>query len=78
MAITAGTTAQGHSDECGIRIEQKMLEDITGGTVRLEEAIRRKRARPDDEGSRPDVAMEAAARIPFVLFNMVVPVRRGR
>ena len=26
MAITAGTTAQGHSDECRARIEQKMLE----------------------------------------------------
>ena len=33
--------------------------------MRLEEAIRRKRARPDDEGGRPDVAMEVAARHPF-------------
>ena len=79
MAITAGTTAQGHSDECWARIEQKMLEDVTReGAVRLEGAIRRKRARPDDESGRADVAMEMAARIQFVLFNMVVPVRRGR
>ena len=36
MAITAGTTAQGHSDECRARIEQKMLEDVTGeGAMRL-------------------------------------------
>ena len=78
MAITAGTTAQGHSDECRARIEQKMLEGVTGaGAMRLEEAIRRKRARPDDESGRADVAMEVAARNPFVLFNMVVPVRRG-
>ena len=62
MAITAGTTAQGHSDECRARIEQKMLEDVTGeGAMRLEEAIRRKRARPDDESGRADVAMEVAA-----------------
>ena len=63
MAITAGTTAQGHSDECRARIEQKMLEDVAGeGAMRLEEAIRRKRARPDDESGRADVAMEMAAR----------------
>ena len=63
MAITAGTTALGHSDECQARIEQKTLEDITGeGAMRLQETIRRKRARPDDEGGRPDVAMEVAAR----------------
>ena len=62
MAITAGTTAQGHSDECRARIEQKMLEDVTGeGAIRLEEAIRRKRARPDDESG----AMEVAARNPI-------------
>ena len=80
MANTAGTTAQGHSDECRARTEQKMLEDVTGeGAMRLEEAIRRRRARPDDESGRADVAMETAAkRNPFVLFNMVVPVRRGR
>ena len=72
MAITAGTTAQGHSDECRARIEQKMLEDTTGeGAIRHEEAIRRKRARPDDEGGRPDVEMEGAARPP------VRPVRYG-
>ena len=66
MAITAGTTALGHSDECWARIEQKMLEDVTGeGAMRLEEAIRRKRARPDDESSRADVAMELAARNPM-------------
>ena len=71
-ATTAGTTAQGHSDECRARIEQKMLEDTTGeGEIRLEEAIRRKRARPDDEGGRPDVEMEGAARPP------VRPVRYG-
>ena len=70
MAITAGTTAQGHSDECRARIEQKMLEDVTGeGAMRLEEATRRKRARPDDESGRADVAMEVAARY---------PIRRGR
>ena len=45
-------------------IEQKMLEDVTGeGAMRLEEAIRRKRARLDDESGRADVAMETAARI---------------
>ena len=27
LAITAGTTAQGHPDECWARIEQKMLVD---------------------------------------------------
>ena len=59
MAITAGTTAQGHSDECRARIEQKMLEDVTGeGAMRPEEAIRRKRARHDDESGRADVAMQ--------------------
>ena len=42
MFITAGTTAQAHSDECRARIEQKMLEDVTGeGAMHLEEAIRR-------------------------------------
>ena len=72
MAITAGMTAQGHSDECRSRIEQKTLEDITGeGALPLEEAIRRKRARPDDESGRPDVAMEVAAR------NPIRPVREG-
>ena len=76
-AITAGTTAQGHSDECRARIEQKMLDVRGEVAMRLEEATRRKRARPDDESGRADVAMEVAA-IPFVLFNMVVPVRRGR
>ena len=66
MAITPGTTAQGHSDECRARIEQKMLEDVTGeGAMRLEEAIRRKCARPDDESGRADVAMEVAARSPI-------------
>ena len=29
MAITARTTTQGHSDECRVRKEQKMLEDVT-------------------------------------------------
>ena len=59
MAITAETTAQGHSDECRARIEQQMLEDVTGeGAMRLEEAIKRKRARPDEESGRADVAME--------------------
>ena len=72
MAIKAGTTAQGHSDECRARIEQKMLEDVTGeGAMRLEEAIGRKRARPDDESSRADVAMEVAAR------NPIRPVQYG-
>ena len=43
-----------------------MLEDITGeGAMRFEEVIRRMRARPDDEGGRPDVAMEVAARNPI-------------
>ena len=61
------------------RIEQKMLEDVTGeGAMRLEEAIKRKCARPDDESGRADVAMEVAARNPFFLFNVVGPVRRGR
>ena len=46
--------------------------------MRLEEAIRRKRARPDDESGRADVAMEVVSRIPFVPFNTVIPVRRGR
>ena len=73
MAVTAETTAQGHSDECRARIEQKMLEDITG-----EEGIRRKRARPDDEGGRPDVAMEVAAKHPIRPVQLVVPVRHGR
>ena len=72
MAITAGMTAQGHSDEYRGRIEQKMLEDTRGeGAIRHEEPIRRKRARPDDEGGRPDVEMEGAARPP------VRPVRYG-
>ena len=49
-----------------------MLEDITGeGRMRLEEAIRRKRARPDDEGGRPDMAMEVAAR------TSIRPVQHG-
>ena len=49
-----------------------MLEDVTGkGAVRLEEAIRRKRARPDDESGRADVAMEVAAR------NPIRPVQYG-
>ena len=56
--LSAGTTAQGHSDECRARIEQNMLEDVTGeGAMRFEEAIRRKRARLDDESGRADVAM---------------------
>ena len=43
-----------------------MLEDVTGeGAMRLEEAIRRKRARPDDESGRADVAMKVAARSPI-------------
>ena len=43
MAITAGTTVLGHSDECRARIEQKMLEDVTDeGAMCPEEAIRRK------------------------------------
>ena len=42
-----------------------MLEDTTGeGAIRIEEANRRKRARPDDEGGRPDVEMVEAARTP--------------
>ena len=65
MAITAGRTAQGHPPECRARIEQKMLEDVTFEVaMRLEEAIRRKRARPDDESGRADVAMEAVSRNP--------------
>ena len=49
-----------------------MLEDVTGeGAMRLEEAIRRKRARPDDESGRADVAMEVAAR------NPIRPVQYG-
>ena len=37
MAITAGTTAQEHPDERRARIEQKVLEDVTGeGAMRLE------------------------------------------
>ena len=79
MAIIAGTTTQEHSDECWPTIEQKMLEDVTGeGAMRLEEAIRRKRARPDDESGRADVAMEVAARNPIRPVQQVVPVRRGR
>ena len=47
-----------------------MLEDVTGeGAMRLEEAIRRKRARPDDESSRTDMAMELAARNPIPLVQ---------
>ena len=72
MAITAGTTAQWHPDECRARIEQKMLEDVTGeGAIRLEKASRRKRARPDDDSGRADVAMEVAAR------NPIRPVQYG-
>ena len=49
-----------------------MLEDVTGeGAMRLEEATRRKRARPDDESGRADVAMEVAAR------NPIRPVQYG-
>ena len=70
MAITAGTTAQGHSDECRARTEQKMLEDVTGeGAMRLEEASRRKRGRPDDESGRVDVEMETAAINPIRPFQ---------
>ena len=72
MAITAGTTAQGHSDECRARIEQKMIEDVTGeGAMPLEEATRRKRVRPDDESGRADVAVEVAA------GNPIRPVQYG-
>ena len=72
MAITVGTTAQVHSDEYRARIYQKMQEDIAGeGAIRLEEAVRRKRARPDDESSRADVAMEVAGR------NPIRPVQYG-
>ena len=47
-----------------------MLEDVTGeSAMRLEEAIRRKRARPDDESGRADVAMEVAARNPLRLVQ---------
>ena len=64
MAITAGTTAQGHSDECWARIEQKMLEEnVQGLMMRAAEQTWRWRWLQG---------------IPFVLFNMVVPVRRGR
>ena len=53
-------------------MEQKMLEDVTGeGAMRLEEASRRKRARPDDESGRADVAMEVTAR------NPIRPVQYG-
>ena len=70
MAITVGTTAQEHSDECQARIEQKMLEDVTGeGAMRLEGAIRRKRERPDDGSGRADVGMEVAARNPIRLVQ---------
>ena len=70
MAITAGTTVLGHSDECRARIEQKMLEDVTDeGAMCPEEAIRRRRARPDDEGGGPDVEMEEAARHPVRLVQ---------
>ena len=70
MAITAGTTAQRHSDECRARIEPKMLEDVTGeGAMRFEEAITQKHARPDDESGRADVAMEVAARNPIRLVQ---------
>ena len=70
MAVTVGSTAQGHSDECRARIEQKILEDTTGeGPMRLEEAIRRKRPRLDDEDGRPDVAMQVAARHPVRLVQ---------
>ena len=49
-----------------------MLEDVTGeGSMRLEEAIRRKRARLNDESGRRDVAMEVAAR------NPIRPVQYG-
>ena len=47
-----------------------MLEDVTGeGAMRLEEAIKRKRARPDEESGRADVAMEVAARNPIHLVQ---------
>ena len=63
LAITAGTTAQGHSDECRARIEQKMLEDTTKeGAMRLEEATKRKCARLDVEGGKPDVVMEGGSK----------------
>ena len=72
MSITAGTTVEGLSDECRARIDQKMLEDITGeGAMRPEEAIRRKRTRPDDENGRADVAMEVAA------WNPIRPFQHG-
>ena len=62
MAITVGRTAQEHSDECRARIEQ----DVTGeGAMRLEGAIMRKRARPDDGSGRADVAVEVAAKSPI-------------
>ena len=72
-------TAQVHSDECRGRIEQKMLEDTTReGAIRHEEPKGRKRARPDDEGGRLDVEVEGQQGLPFVPFDMVVPVRLGR
>ena len=64
MAITSETTAQGHSDECWARIEHKMLEEsVQGLMMRAAEQTWRWRWLQG---------------IPFVLFNMVVPVRRGR
>ena len=46
--------------------------------MRLEEAIRRKRARPDDEGGRPDVAVGVAARNPSSSWEVrPEPSRRG-
>ena len=79
MAITAGTTVQGHSDECRARIDQRMLEDTTGeGAMRPEEAMRE-----SVQGLMTRVAGQTwrwrwQQGIPFVLFNMVVPVRRGK
>ena len=71
-------TAQRHLDECRAKIEQQMLDDTRGqGAMRFEEDIKRKRARPNDEGDRQDVAMEVAEKNPILCF-VVVPVCRGK
>ena len=49
--------------------EQSPGNGLAEGAMRLEEAIRRKRARPDDESGRADVAKEVAARNPIRLVQ---------
>ena len=66
MAITAGTTAQGHSDECRARIEQKMLRT---SQVKGQCALKRQSGENVQglmmRAAEQTLAMEVAARNPI-------------